>query len=240
MEPNESHKNTRDIILERINARTVSVRPRFYFVARILFAILMALLVLGFSALLFNFVLFYLVTRSHLPLLSFGPSGWLVFLYVFPWGIAVLDALCVFILWRLIRNFKFIYKNPALYPVLLIIVLVALLGSLVEERSEVNQFARERAHQGQLPPPVGKFFNPRHERQGSPGDAYRGIVEEVGPDSFTLLSTDLGTTTYTVVVGNDELRDLLKQGDAVIVGGKLVDDTTIEAFGVRLIPPRND
>jgi hypothetical protein len=229
----------RDSVLTRIRSDAVSMRPRFYFILRIALAIALALLVFLVSALVFNFVLFHVGAHGRLPLVGFGAHGILLFLYLFPWPLVLVDVAFMLALWMLIRKSAFVYRNPGVYPLALLVVLVALFGALVYVHGGVNTAFREQAHRGNLPSDVDDFFEPRHGPPpgGARGDAFHGTVgtTTVEPVSFILIDTR-ASSSYTVIPDTGSTAwPPLHEGEQVVVGGTLVRPDLISAFGVRVL-----
>ncbi len=230
--------NLKDKILKEIKAGEVAMTPRAYFTLK-----MVALAVLSFgvfltSAFLFNFIVFGIRMSGQDALLGFGLSGWRAFLHFFPWPLLMLDALFIFLLQKLLREFRVGYSVPILYLVGGLLGVALLTGFAFALATPLNERLHER--RGNLPPPMRALYDGAH-RGGREGDGFcRCTILAIDGTTLTVedtrpVSEGGATSTLTVVLPLDNRRATttgLAVGDVVFIAGEEADGV-IKAFGVR-------
>ncbi|MDB4992129.1 MAG: hypothetical protein JWL75_374 [Parcubacteria group bacterium] len=149
-------------ILSQIKKGDIVVRSKQYLYVRMVGTAALAILALGFSILICNFIFFSLFAEHRAPLLGYGPPGYVLFIQFFPWPLLIADIMLLVFLRYLLRTFQFTYRNPLLYFVIGFLVLVGFGGILVNQTTGFNRRVEFEAHRGHLPPPVGRFFDDAH------------------------------------------------------------------------------
>ncbi len=239
MEHNHTEKkNMRDRILEKIESRELSMRPKIYFTLKIAALVVVALATLIISIFIFNFILFSIRINSHDSLLSFGPRGITTFIFFFPWWLLLFDIALVALLEWLVRSFRFGYRVPILYLLLGILALTTLTALALDRGTDLNDRLLVRADHHEL-----FFADEFYEgaRRPMPGSGVC-ICTITGIEGSTLTVADSrsGTTTsLTVLLPANDPRATTSEllvGDTVFIAGD-VDDGVIRAFGVRKLHP---
>ena len=167
----------KDKILEKIESRELSMKPRYLFGLRLALMVLVALLVLVFSVFIFNFIFFSIRVSGHMALLSFGLRGVGAFVLNFPWGLLIIDVLLVVLLEKMLRHFRFAYRSPVLYLFFAILALAISAGLVIDRSSDVNDRMLHRVESGERGLP---FFAP----------IYRG-ARRPWPEGFPTTTDDL-------------------------------------------------
>jgi len=114
----------------------------------------------------------------------------------------------------------------------LAIILIALIGGFIIERTPFHPGLFSQARQGKLP-----FAGPAYREFGMPRfhDVQRGVVEEVIENGFKIRTFD---DQLLIVVLAEETQfpfgKEIEKGDTVVVMGEREDDT-VRAFGIREI-----
>jgi hypothetical protein len=222
-------------VLAKIQQHEVRMRPRIFFMLKIASIIILTVLVLVLSILICNFIFFTIRLNGHDALLSFGGSGILLFLQFFPWDLFFLDAIALFCLWLLVRQFKFGYRSPWLYALMLLLVVSVLGGAALDRATPLNDSLLHQADAGHLPPPLGELYtHSRHLPMPGSGE-YRGTIASITGDMLILMSYEESTTTLVTVQIPKEGPDAnepLTVGEEVIVVGHL-HNGVLQAFGIH-------
>jgi len=228
---NQQQKSIKERVLEKIKSNRIKMRPRFYFVLKTV------LLAVGFFVagalvlFLISFISFHLRASGVWYLPSFGFRGLGIYLRLMPWFLILAGLILILILEILAKRFSFVWRRPIIYS-LLTIILIALIGGFIIERTPFHQGLFFQARQGKLP-----FAGPVYRSFGMPRfhDVQRGVVEEVIENGFKIRTFDY--QLLTVVLAEETQFPFgkeIEKGDTVVVMGEREDDT-VRAFGVRKI-----
>lgn len=157
------HSDTiKDRVLSRIEEGRVHVHSKYYFYAKVALTLLVALLALLVSIFIFNFILFSLFAEHRAPLLGYGPSGYWLFLILFPWPLLAIDLVLLALLQQLLRVFEFGYKKPVIYLFFASLVVIGACGFFVYAHTGLNSRIEQEAHHRHFLRPVESFFNDAH------------------------------------------------------------------------------
>src|ERR1035437_5212484 len=111
---NTSPKDIENNVLEKIRQGDIRMRPRIYFVARIVAVIFVAIFALVVSVFVLSFAFFSVHESGELFLLGFGSRGLLTFFSLFPWFTLIVAVGLLFLFELLSRLFIFNYRQPIL------------------------------------------------------------------------------------------------------------------------------
>jgi len=223
-------------ILRQIREGKLQMHSSGYFAFRVGALALVVILALIVSVLIFNYIFFSIRFSGEDELLNFGPRGFLFFLWMFPWHLLALDVFLVLVAERMLRYFRFGYRNPALMLLAGLLILSVALGLLVDRTTPLNQMLSHHAQRKHLGPFNAMYA---HSRLPPPGGGIcRCVVTGIGTSSITAYHPDASTTPLTIYVPDDFMVRMmgLKPGDVVYVAGDREDDT-IRAFGIRVRMP---
>ncbi len=137
-------------VMQEIKRRGVTMRPRLYFVGG---SILLGLGLAGAiitSTFFLNLFVFHLRVRGPLAYLQLGPPGVLIFMTTFPWAILLVSVVGIAAGLTLLKRYEFSYKKNFLVLAIVLIVVIAVLGFLLE-RVGFNE--RVAPH-----PPLRRFY----------------------------------------------------------------------------------
>jgi hypothetical protein len=236
----ENNLNIKESILEKIESGRVSMRPRFQFTLKIIALSVVTFLVLIISLFIIAFISFSIRISHHESLLGFGPKGIMAFFLFFPWLLLALDVGLICLLEWLLRKFRFGYRFPVLYLLLVLFGIVIISGSVLDRGISFNDKilqSRER-----LPRPIGNFYG----QVNRPLPKGQGIcfckVIDINKMTEELVVEDNrveGTILRVTFPGDNfiQVKELLNVGDMIFVAGT-EHDGVIEAFGVRPVPSR--
>lgn len=236
---NEVDKNQiKEKILETIEAGKVTMKPRWHFVLRTVVLALGAVIL--FLALLYLVSFIFFIDRftglSFAP--GYGTHEWYEFFTSLPWLLILLAAIFVILLELLVRRYSAAYRNPLIYS-LLGIVLLVIGGGVLISQTPLHIRLFHQARRNQLP--VAGPFYMQFVMQRFP-TIHRGIITSVATSGFVI--EDFGGETSTVIV-TPQTRlpygDGFMPGDTVLVIGPF-DATTsvIDAVGVQKLDPDPD
>ena len=224
-------------VLDRIRTEDLSVHSKAYFYGRVAFAVVVSCVVFCVSAFLFDYILYILAASGRSLLLGFGPHGLLFFFEAFPWWVLVGDVVFIFLLERMLRQFKFAYRSPTLYIVGGLIVVSALAGFGL---SYVTDFGRYIPADGNMQAaPVGALFNNARRAPLPDRGVCRCTITAVGDGQLSVIDTENADLALTVILPANDPHvhsDGLQIGDKVFIAGTL-QGATLYAFGLHLVAP---
>jgi hypothetical protein len=148
--------NLKEKILSEIRSGQIKMRPRLYFVLQVVALVVLALLVLGISVFIINFILFSIRLNRIDSFLGFGPRGWGAFVHFFPWTLLLADIGLIALLEWLVRRFRFGSKIPVLYLLGGLLLLTVFTATMLDRGTPFNDdLFRMRAG---LPPPFSLIY----------------------------------------------------------------------------------
>jgi len=231
MENNQQKNNIIDKVLAKIKKGDVKMKPKVYFVLKTILTIGGVFIIGAFALFLISFISFHLRASGVGYLPNFGFLGFGAYLRLLPWFLIIASVLLIILLEILAKHFAFVYRRPIFYS-LLIIILIALVGGLVIDKTPFHSSLFLQARQGELP-----FAGPIYRDFGMPElrDVHRGVVSETTEIGF-IMETSQGNE-LTVVI-NSETRVMfkaeIKREDTVVVFGK-EEGGVINAIGVSTV-----
>ncbi|MES2006637.1 MAG: hypothetical protein V4436_00850 [Patescibacteria group bacterium] len=225
----------KDTILGKIAERKLSMHSKYYFWARVAALVVVSLAMFLVSIFIFNFILFSIRISSNDAFLAFGPRGWQAFLAFFPWDLLAFDAVLVGVLLWLLRQFKFGYKNPLLYVLVLVCLFLVGAGIVVDQTTGINERFLKDAREHRLPPPLVGLYG-RAERVPGPGSGVcKCLILSINGKTVMVSDAHDTATQFTLMLPPNDPRATtsnLEPGDMIFVAGERKGDT-IEVFGIR-------
>jgi hypothetical protein len=226
-----NQKSLREKIFQKIESGQIKMRPKFHFILKTLLVacgIFLATLLILF---LVSFIGFHLRASGIWYFPTFGWRGFAVYVGLLPWFLIILSIILILLLEVLTKHFSFVWRRPIFYS-LLVIILIAVIGGFLIERTSFHPNLFLRARQGNLP-----LMGPIYREFGMPNfrNVYRGVVEEVTEDGFRIRTFD--DQLLTVILAQEAhlpFKEEIEQKDTVVVMGERRDDT-VRAFDVREI-----
>ena len=249
---NSAMSDFEKIVLAKINSGQIKMKPKYYFVLKVVLMCIVAFLVLTTSAVLVSFMLFSLRVSGRLFLLGFGGRGLVVFFITFPWFILLADVLFILLFERLVNHFKLGYRSPLLYTLGASAVIVIVGGFALDHISLHERLLHQM--QSHRLGAIGGFVYTGVKTPPRQDGVFRGVIAtSSGPitnTSFYMTQNDVvmssssqatGTMFWhvTLPAGSLFLTRTILPGDSVIVAGD-AGSGTIEAYGVTKIEPGED
>lgn len=213
-------------ILEKIRKNELTLKPKTYFRLRFAAFILVVVAVLVVSVFLSSFILFTIRASGQASLIGFGPAGWQVFLFLFPWGLSTLEIGLIILLQYLLRSFKFGYRVPVLY-LLGGVIFVMLVSGFVIDKTPLHGALLRQADRNQLPPPFGNLYE-NARRLPPPGHGiFLGTITSITGNTLSIALLNpmdtSATTAVTVIVPSGQTTVQEKVGDRIFIRGKMID-----------------
>ena len=219
-------------VLEQIRTDKISMHSKAYYYAKVGLAILLALVFFGVSMLVFYYIVFLLRASGRSLLVGFGSRGFLFYLEAFPWWILAVDVLLVIMLERLVRQFKFAYRSPALYVLAGLLAVSALAGYGLAH----TRLGGDRPNGGQQS--AGIFNDARRAPLPERG-VCRCTITAIDGAQLSVVDTENGDLPLTVVLPADDAHvhsQGLQVGDKVFIAGDLRGGI-LYAFGLHRVAP---
>ncbi len=234
---NIQSNNLKDQILQKIKSGEVHMKPKYYFVLRVVALAVTIFLTVILSIILVSYVLFSINVSGQFFLLGFGARGFYQFLMALPWFILVLDILLVVFLDWLLKSFRFGYNSPILILFVITLVSITALATLLNFTS-FHRALMQRAERNGLPI-AGGFYIGLRGSHGSHG-MFRGeIVSIEGTTTFYIKRNDFDrdmTSDDTIEVFTPDHMDVystsLSPGDQVFIAGDKIP-SGIRAYGIH-------
>jgi hypothetical protein len=223
-------------ILEKIKSGKVNMRPKYYFMLRLVALAVTIFITFLLSAFIVSYVIFSINAGGEINLLAFGPRGLYHFILTLPWLILVVDVLLIVFLDWLLKGFRFGYNSSILFLFVVTMVSITALATLINYTSFHRKLMR-RAENNTLPIGGGFYMGIRmsHGNQG----IFRGqIVSIESTSTFYMKHNDLDSDTdYHVIEvvtpqNSDVFTLFLAPGDEVFIAGDKTS-TGIRAYGIR-------
>ena len=229
--------NTEKSLLEKITSNEIQAHSKNYFRLRLALLIVLIAAVLLVSIFLLSFIMFDIRASGKISLIGFAGHGINLFLELFPWTLLVIDLILIIITSFIARTFRFGYKTPAVYMLLIVLGIIALLGTIVDRETPLHTMLLESANNHTLPVFEHMYKKVRHAPPSKDG-IYRGIISMIKDDSITVnieSETDETVSEYKVLIKDAEIKDKIKLGDNIFIAGEIVNGD-IHARVIEIAP----
>ena len=241
MNENQSNNHTEDRVssfLEKIKKDKIKIHSKTYYSLRLFSLVLVIIGIFVVSSLLFSFILFSVRASGQQSLIGFGPHGFQLFLILFPWKLFILDIILIVLLGWFFRSFKFGYRSPLLYLLIVLFLIMIGAGLLLDRGVHAHERFIRRGGDKHLPAPFGGMYE-HIRRPPPPGyDIYRGIISATSTGSL-IVNLDnepsISTTTATaVILPADFSSESYSPGDRIFVFGHMTNGE-IHAIKIKKI-----
>jgi len=245
MNNNTTQNNKIQNILEKIHNNELTLKSKTYFRLRFALLIIVIVAIVVVTLFFLSFILFSLRASGQAALIGFGPTGWQVFLALFPWKLTILEIVLILLLEYLLRSFRFGYKVPVLYLLFGVVLLMGL-SAIAVDQTPLHRILLEQADQNHLPYPFGSMYENTRRPPPQGYGIYKGTITAIGTSTATIELVNpmgIGTTTQIMVLlPASPLPDAqtIAVGEKVFVRGQLVHGA-IRALEIKLaadqLPP---
>lgn len=229
--------NITNQILEKIKSGEVNMKPKYYFMLKLIALGVTIFLTSIFSTILVSYVLFSIKVSGQFFLLGFGIKGFYHFFMALPWLILILDMLLIVFLDWLLKGFRFGYNSPILMLFVFTLVAITILASLLNFTSFHNSLM-QRAERKNLPL-AGSFYDGLRKSHGSQGTFRGKIISIESTTTFSMMHNDFDMNdedNNTVEVFVPDTVNMyamsLVPGDQVFIAGERIP-TGIQAYGIH-------
>ena len=218
-------------ILSKIKTEKIKMKPKSYFVLRIIFLVLGTLALTFFIIYLISFIIFSLRASGTLFLPRFGFPGMRILISSLPWFLILTSGILIILLEIFTQKFTFVYRKPILYSLLVIIIIVSM-GSFLIGKTSLHSSLFWKAQEKRLPA-MGSIYR----NYGAPqiDDVHQGVISKVTENGFEIET--LSGEVLDVIVGPkiySTLESDIKKDDVIVVLGKQ-SSSTIQALGLRKV-----
>lgn len=229
MNDKNHHQASENQIIDAIKKGNAKMRPRWYFVVQGILIVFACLMTFFLLILAISFIVFALQQNGGLLATGFGLTGWAVFFHALPWSVILLSLALVLILLVLLKRYSFIYHQPSLY-ILLVLIIVIALGSFFIEAINFHHRIEENDIPG---------IETVYQYETTPQNyIYRGEIVELAPNGFVLENAIGETSTFQVASSAVLNLSLFKIGDFVMVFAEPYATATFDMYGVQTAYPQ--
>lgn len=205
------------------------MRPRWQFVLRGLLLALGGVFLALVGMYLLSFIFFALYQTGASDALFLGPRGVRVFFTSLPWVLVALGVVFIVVLEVLMRRYTLAYRQPLLYSVLGILVVV-LLGSATIGATDFHESLLSEARAQQLPLAGGLYRTFLTDPEG----IHAGGIATVEEDGFTLQTLRGDTLRIRMTPDTRMPVRPIRVGARAVVLGDVVEGT-VRAEAVRIV-----
>ncbi|PIR96006.1 MAG: hypothetical protein COT92_03350 [Candidatus Doudnabacteria bacterium CG10_big_fil_rev_8_21_14_0_10_42_18] len=222
-------------IIDKIKEGEVKMRPKSYFAAKTILMVVGLVLAILVALFLSSYVFFHLKASGAFGLAGFGLDGTKDLLLSLPWLILFVVLVFVALLLWFAEHYPIAYRNPLLYSVLGILLIVLVGGYAVANTPLHPYFFKVFA-----PPQKAGLMHMFYARpkRVPPRNGLVGHLKEIGQGYYLIINPN--GAQFKIVINNDtnfvpEEVDF-EIGDVVLIHGK-ISGREVEAWGISKINP---
>jgi len=228
MNDENNKKNISEAVLSKIKSGEIKMRPKMFFVLKLVLLILGAVTVI-LSALFISSFIFFTLKISGISLLpGFGFPGLKILFFSLPW-LLIFGLIALIVTSELfIKHFHFIYKKPILYSVLAVIIIVFLGGFFINNIGfHANIFKQTRG--GRFP-----LAEPFYREYGMPksNEMHYGVVIQIEKNGFKIKNPRQEELLVSVSQKTRMPKSEIKKDEIVIILGKRIGNI-VHADNIR-------
>lgn len=133
---NDQEKNSiKDRILNEIKKGDIKMHPKFHFLLRLIILTTIIVLLILVIVFLISFIVFSSENNGARFLLGSGFSGVMSLMHSLPWIIILIVLIVILLIEGLVKKFKFAYRRPLIYSLLIILIIGLACGLLMHHES---------------------------------------------------------------------------------------------------------
>jgi len=133
-------KNIKEKILNYIELNKVSIKPKWYFISKLVLKIIIILIIFFIAIYFISFFNLIIYEKGSMGL--FNMRNLSNFVFTLPWLILLLSLFLLVVLEFLIRKFSFIYKKPLIYSLFGLVFFILIIGFILNRIDNRFSFAR--------------------------------------------------------------------------------------------------
>ncbi|MCX6729920.1 MAG: hypothetical protein NT058_00240 [Candidatus Portnoybacteria bacterium] len=135
MNSNQEKNSIKDRILNEIKKGDIKMHPKFTYALKAIFVILAVLILIAIMIFLMSFIVFSLENNGAQFLVGSGIGGVLFLMHSLPWVLILIILIAILLIESLIKRFKFAYRRPLIYSLLVVLVAGVACGLLMHHES---------------------------------------------------------------------------------------------------------
>jgi hypothetical protein len=226
-----TQQTTERTVMATIEQGSVKMRSRWFFIIQTALVGACILVISGMVVYVVSLAVFVTEESGVWVAPQYGWQGFLLFARSIPWFLIISAVTLLSITEVMARRFSFVYSRPLAYSFALLVVCIAVAGSVVAQTSfhrSLSEFVNR--HQVPIVPMWYKRYDPEAQ-QG----VWRGRVIMRGDGRF-VIERRSGLTTTIMISTETRLPPFpINENDRVMVIG-VGETSTVSAWGIRLAP----
>jgi len=232
MSPKQFHEK----LLDKIQGGEIKMKSKSYFALRNIAYVISLAVVFGMVFYLTSLIHFVMQSKGLLMLSAFGFRGLGLMFISLPWILVILIVILITLIEVISKHFKFVYRKPLVYSIVLVAVVV-LLGSMIVARTRLHYSLSDFVQQKNIPL-AGPLY--KHYGQMRFKHANFCTAVEINEDNLVVELADGNQVTVSITPRTRIWTDQeIAIGDYLMVAGD-IDDGMITAFGIKKIPKEKD
>ncbi len=227
-------RNFKERVFASIAERDIKIHPKIYFVVRIVLLAIVACMTLLVSVFIINYVFFSLRISGRNMLLGFGSQGWIWFFAYFPWALLAVDVILVGLLEWLLKQFRFGYRSPTLYLLIVLFAVTISAGYFMNRISGIDDALLRQADLHYLGGPLGQAYESVRGSHLADEGICECAVTAVNGNVITARDINSTSSEFLTIVAPPGYvaTNSIQVGSVVFVAGTLSPSGTIQAFGI--------
>ncbi len=218
-------------VLSKIKTEKIKMKPKVYFILRMTLLVFGTIALASFVIYLISFIVFSLRASGILFLPKFGFPGMRILLSSLPWFLILISGVSIILLEIFTQKFRFVYRKPILYS-LLVIIIIVFMGSFLIEKTPLHSSLFWKAQEKRLPA-IGSIYRDYGVPQID--NVHQGVISEIIEDGFRIET--LSGEELNIVVAPEIYSTLepdIKEGDVIVILGEQ-SSGTIQALDLHKV-----
>ena len=228
MNNKQENNSIAEKVLGKIKRRQIKMKPKIHFIFGTTLLVLGVLVLILFIPYLISLIVFSLRVSGVLFLPKFGLPGMSILLSSLPWLLILITTFLILLLEIFARKFTFVYRKPAIYLLISIMVII-FTGSFMIEKTSLHSSLFWKAQDKSLPA-IGMIYRDFESRKID--NMYHGIIIEMIDNDFKIETLCGEVVTIRTNPETNFISDMeLQENDTVVILGETKDDS-IQALDV--------
>ena len=231
MNNKQENNSIAEKVLGKIKRRQIKMKPKIHFIFGTTLLVLGVLVLILFIPYLISLIVFSLRVSGVLFLPKFGLPGMSILLSSLPWLLILITTFLILLLEIFARKFTFVYRKPAIYSLIAIIVII-FTGIFIIEKTSLHSSLFWKAQDKSLPA-IGMIYRDFGSRKID--NIYHGIIIEMIDSGFKIETLCGEVITIRI---NSETNFIsgteFQENDIVVALGEIKEDS-VQALNVRKV-----
>lgn len=139
---NNNENKIETSVVEAIKAGKVAMKPKWHFMLKTAFTVLVSLILFLVLIYLISFIGLIIHEKHLFDIFNLGPRGLYDFMFSLPWIVVFLSIIFVIVFYILIKKYAFVYEKPFIYSFFGLIFLTIFIGCIIHIFDDNFRFAR--------------------------------------------------------------------------------------------------